>query len=250
MNIYLVDSGASLFSACYARDKEIFQNANILHSFYYMNDFTEKIIIPNVKRFMLDSGAFTLFSKSGAGINWEDYIKKYASFINRNNIKQFFELDIDNLIGYEKVVYYRKRLEDLTGKQPIPVWHKSRGLDEYIKTCEEYPYVAIGGIVTKEITKSEYKFFPWLINTAHSHETKVHGLGFTSFQELKKYRFDSVDSSSWTSGARFGSVCRFDGKKVVNTGKPQGTRIADYKPLTYHNFKEWLKYVEYAEKRL
>lgn len=250
MNIYLVDAGASLFGSCYERDKDIFRDANILHSFYYMREFTEKIIIPKAKRFMLDSGAFSLFSSNGAGTNWNDYIKSYAQFINRNNIKLFFELDIDSLIGYEKVLYLRKQLEDLTGRQPIPVWHKSRGREEFVKMCEEYKYVAIGGIVSKEITKSEYKFFPWFINTAHQHGAKIHGLGFTSFSDLEKYRFDSVDSSAWTSGARFGSVSRFDGKRVVSTGKPQGTRIVDYKPLAYHNFKEWLKYVNYAEKHL
>ena len=198
---------------------------------------------------MLDSGAFTFFS-AGGSVNWDDYIKRYAQFIKKNNIDLFLELDIDKLISYEKVLYYRKKLEDMTGKPCIPVWHKTRGQDEFIKMCEEYNYVALGGIVSKEITQKEYKFFPHLIKIAHSHGAKIHGLGFTSLQGLTKYHFDSVDSTAWLSGNRFGSVYKFNGKTMENYGKQAGQRLADYKAVTLHNFKEWVKFQQYAEKYL
>lgn len=228
---------------------ELFKNANILQSFYYCNDFTEKVIIPSSKRFMLDSGAFTFFS-SGSSIDWWDYIKKYAAFIKRNNVDLYFELDIDKIIGYEKVLYYRKKLEDLTGKPCIPVWHKSRGKDEFIKMCEQYKYVAIGGIVSKEITQKDYKFFPYLINTAHDYGAKIHGLGFTNLQGLTKYHFDSVDSTAWVSGNRFGAVYKFNGRTMIKFSKQEGQRLANSKEVALHNFKEWVKFSQYAEKYL
>ena len=46
------------------------------------------------------------------------------------------------------------------------VWHKSRGKDYWLKMIKEYDYVAIGGIVTKEIKPSEYKYFHWFIRQA------------------------------------------------------------------------------------
>ena len=190
----------------------------MLQSFYYCDEFTEKMIIPNSKRFMLDSGAFTFFS-SGGSVNWGEYIKRYANFINRNKVDLFFELDIDKLIGYQKVLYYRKILEDLTGKPVIPVWHKSRGQDEFIRMCEKYKYVSIGGIVSKEISTKEYRFFPYFINTAHKHGAKIHGLGFTNLQGLTQYHFDSVDSTSWVGGNRFGRVYKFNGKTMVQYKK-------------------------------
>lgn len=199
---------------------------------------------------MLDSGAFTFFS-AGGDVNWNDYIKQYAAFINRNRVKNYFELDIDKLIGYEKVLYYRAKLEDMTGKPCIPVWHKSRGKDEFIKMCEQYDYVSIGGIVSKEITQKEYKYFPHFISTAHKHGAKIHGLGFTNVQGLRRFRFDSVDSTSWLGGGRFGTVFKFDGQTMTtHIKKAQGQRIADYKAATIHNFKEWKKFAEYAEKYL
>ena len=273
MNLYLAEGG-SIFEKCwkineqerrktdclftaqeaYHEEKsgakgDLFEKTNILQSFYYCNEFTEKIIIPKSKNFMLDSGAFTFFSAGGA-VDWNEYIKKYANFIKRNNITLYFELDIDKLIGYDNVLYYRKKLEDMTGKPCIPVWHKSRGKDEFIKMCEQYNYVSIGGIVSKEIKQTEYPFFTWFINEAHKRGCKIHGLGFTNLQGLTKYHFDSVDSTAWVSGNRFGSVYKFNGKTMIKYDKKQGQRLADYKAVAIHNFREWVKFQQYAEKYL
>ena len=61
------------------------------------------------------------------------------------------------MVGYKKVKQIRAKLERLTGKQSIPVWHLSRGMDEFRGICKDYGYVAIGGIVSGEITKDKYK---------------------------------------------------------------------------------------------
>ena len=98
----------------------------ILESFYYVDEDTERLL-PYFGDFLLDSGAFTFMQNAKSHVNWNDYIEKYADFINRNDIHKFFELDIDSVIGYSKVKEFRKTLERLTGKQCIPVWHKSRG---------------------------------------------------------------------------------------------------------------------------
>ena len=228
---------------------DLFKDANILQSFYYCNKFSEEVIIPSCKNFILDSGAFTFFS-SGKNVDWNDYIKKYADFINRNNIDLFFELDIDVLVGYENVLKLRKTLEQLTNKKCIPVWHKSRGKEEFIKMCEEYDYVALGGIVSKEFKQKDYKYFKWFINEAHKRGTKIHGLGFTNLKGLEKYKFDSVDSSSWTAGNRFGSIYIFDGKTMKSHKRPEGQRLADQKKVALHNFNEWVKFSKYAERNL
>ena len=41
-------------------------------------------------------------------------------------------MDVDNIIGYEKVLELRKILLEATDKI-IPVWHKNRGIDEFKK---------------------------------------------------------------------------------------------------------------------
>ncbi len=220
----------------------------ILESFYYADEWTEWAI-PKLSKFLLDSGAFTFFS-SGKHVDWDDYLCRYADFINKNNVKLFFELDIDPLVGYENVLKIRKKLESKTGKKSIPVWHKSRGRDEFLKMCDEYEYVALGGIVSKEITREEYKYFPWFINEAHKRGAKIHGLGFTSMTGLPKYHFDSVDSSSWTTGNRFGRVHKFDGKTVKTYDRPEGCRFKSPREVAINNFNEWVKFSKYARTHL
>lgn len=246
MRIYAAESGAVYQAYLQA---ELFKRAYILQSFFYANDFTEIAIIPNAKDFLLDSGAFS-FMAGAAAANWDEYVERYADFINRNKVKKFFELDIDKVVGYDEVKRYRKKLEMLTGEQSIPVWHKSRGVEEYRRLCDEYPYIAIGGIAIKEIRKDEYPMFAPMITEAHKLGAKVHGLGFTQIQLLTRYHFDSVDSSAWTTGNRFGYVYYFDGKTMKKVDAPPGHRLADQRRVAVHNFCEWLKFKEYAEEHL
>lgn len=221
----------------------------ILESFYYADKDTERLL-PLFGDFLLDSGAFTFMQNNKTHVEWEEYIERYADFIKRNGINKFFELDIDSVVGYNKVKDFRQKLEYLTGKQCIPVWHKSRGIKEYQKMCDEYGYVAIGGIVSREIKPDQYKAFPTMISEAHKRGAKVHGLGFTNLSLLPKIHFDSVDSTAWTTGNRFGFVYRFNGKTMVKHDAPKGKRLADSRKVALNNYTEWIKFQKYAEDNL
>lgn len=247
MNLYLAANWQGIDKAYIP--KESMFDISILESFYYSDSWTEALI-PYFKSFMLDSGAFTFMTSHKGQVDWNDYIRRYAEFINKNGVKLFYELDIDSIVGYEKVIEMRRWLESATGKNPIPVWHKSRGKEEFLKMCDEYDYVAIGGIVSKEITRQEYKYFPWFINEAHKRGCKIHGLGFTNLEGIQKYHFDSVDSTAWTTGNRFGSIYRFNGTTMEKYDKKQGQKLADSRAVAINNFNEWLKFQKYAETHL
>ena len=222
----------------------------ILESFYTINNAKtlNRINKLNKENFLLDSGAFTFMNNYKGKINWQEYIDKYADFIISNNIKYFFELDIDSIVGYSKVKEYTNYLETKVGRQCIPVWHKSRGIDNWKEITKKYKYVAIGGIVIKEIKPEDYKYFIELIKIAHKNNCKVHGLGFTVTRELKKYHFDSVDSTNWLSGGRFGQLHNFNGEYIES--KSYKNKRAKYKQIDSHNLKEWIKFQEYADKYL
>jgi hypothetical protein len=242
MKIFLAGSGWE--KTCWANDN--FYNFNRLESFAYISKF-EETILKKYKNFLLDSGAFTYLNNANDNkINWDDYIDKYANFINKHDIKYFFELDIDNIVGLKEVERLRHKLEKKTKKKSIPVWHKNRGLDYWKKMVSEYKYVAIGGIVTNEIKRKEYIFFNSLIKIAENNNCNVHGLGFTNLKGLKKYKFYSVDSTSWLSGNRFGAVYWFNGITMKKQNKKQGQRVLTNKTAK-HNFKEWVKFNNYAE---
>lgn len=204
--------------------KALFDNLTplyVLESFYYFKEWQARFI-KDCKMFLLDSGAFTFMNNSRNKVDFGEYLQKYIKFINKYDVKYFFELDIDNIVGYGKVKQIRTELEQGTGKKCIPVWHKSRGLKEWEKLTQEYDYVAIGGIVTKEIQPQDYKYFAPMLKIARENKSQVHGLGFTTMQGIKKYRFNSVDSTSWLSGQRFGGIYQFTGDSLKLLKNRQG----------------------------
>jgi hypothetical protein len=216
----------------------------ILESFYYVRDY-QIPLIHSAELFLLDSGAFTFMSNSKKAVDWDEYLDRYIAFINEHKVKYFFELDIDAVVGYDEMKRMRARLERETGRRCIPVWHKSRGIDEFKKLCADYDYIAIGGIVTKEITREEYPQMKKLVAYARQNGTKVHGLGFTE-KDIADYGFYSCDSTTWNMVSRFGKIYRFtDGRIVVATPKGKKIDKSKYVEGEVHNIREWIKYQNY-----
>ena len=225
----------------------------ILESFYYARD--NKVIqklIPELGGFLLDSGAFS-FMQGKEAVDWDAYIEDYANFINTFKIDLFFELDIDKIVGLKEVERLRKKLISLTGKRPIPVWHPNRTTRYWTEIMlKEYEYVAIGSTTANNISRERHEaVFPWFISTAHDAGVKIHGLGYTSIEGLKRFHFDSVDSTAWLYGNRGGYLYRFNPltggmDKIV---KPQGHRLNAMEAAKW-NFAEWIKFQEYAERYL
>lgn len=224
----------------------------ILESYYYdRTNLNVAKLIPHFKGFLLDSGAFTFRRHNGSNDHsYEEYASKYAEYINEYRINRYFELDIDNIVGYDRVLQIRKTIEHLTCKQCIPVWHPSRGKDDYINMCKEYQYIAIGGIAGLSKNDDIYimyrKSFPWLIDIAHKYSAKIHGLGYTDMAGLQQYHFDSVDSATWVHGNRCGFLYWFDGKIVRREMAPDGHCLTDSRATAIHNYGEWLKFQKFA----
>lgn len=244
MKIYLAGLTNQNISGIFKHD-----NPYILQSFFYLKDWMYPYIL-NHWNFMLDSGAYTFLenAKKGNNIDWDSYILKYADIINKLNIEHFLELDIDNVVGLKEVERLRDKLEQATNKKCIPVWHKKRGLDYYKKMCKDYPYIAIGGIVSGEISSKDYPVFTNLLNIAKESKTKVHGLGFTNLIGLTKYKFYSVDSTSWLI-SKYGELCKFNGTSVKRN-ITRGLGKLNTKKADVHNFTEWIKFQKYAEANL
>lgn len=224
------------------------QDLSILESYYYArkNPLFERLYYKGVD-LLLDSGAFT-FMVSGAKIDWYKYVEDYAAFINKYQIEKFFELDIDSIIGLQEVERLREKLETLTGRKCIPVWHKSRGIDYWKKMCEEYSYIAIGGIVSKEIPRGKIASIATsLINMAHAKGVKVHLLGYTPCDILaENIPLDSADSTTWIVGNRSGTIYKFDGRKICKYNAPKGKRLKASE-VARHNFYEWAKYQKFLK---
>lgn len=228
-----------------------------LVSFYDSKHKWAKFFLDNNKRyrgFIMDSGAFSLLGSQKhktKGVNWDEYVERYADLVNKYEIENFIELDLDAIIGIEEVERLRAKLERLTGRQCMPVWHKSRGWDYWLRMVSEYKYVCIGGIAAWDITPGEIGIFRPLLNESRKHDCKVHGLGFTSTTKLAQFPFYSVDSSTWNSGERWGRLSKFVNGKIGSIYPPKGKRIASSSEqrssILQYNFREWCKYCYYMD---
>lgn len=255
MDNYLVSTG-TLHGLCHhkpvdpGRAKLAEPGLYVLESFFYVKDWMLPYIDNKVWNFMLDSGAFTFIKQKTKSVNtkastdWDDYVCRYADFILKHDIHLFLELDIDVAVGLSRVEQLRHTLEARTGRQCIPVWHRSRGLDYWRGMVKDYPYVAIGGLAIKAIHRKEYRYLNKLCDIAHETRTRVHGLGFAPASGLTNYRFDSVDSTNWTMGNRAGYLDVFTGAGLRKVKCPPGTRLKA-RETAMHNFGEWVKYQRY-----
>lgn len=234
--------------------KKIEEISYVLESYYAARNspITKQRIQRKVwNDFLLDSGAYSFIAAQAKGkkieIDWDAYLQEYIEFINKYDIDKFFELDIDSVVGLPEVERLRTKLEAGTRKKCIPVWHISRGKDYFIKMCKEYDYIAFGGILTDGVpTKEIMKVLPWFTKTAHKYGCKIHGLGLTC-RGIEKLGLDTVDSTSWLSGGRFGSLHQFDGEGIKSVTF-KNKRAKDYKQIDKHNLEQWMKYQKYLER--
>lgn len=174
-----------------------------LMSYYYMRNNRElaEFIRDNSEEILIDSGAFSF--RGGDKVKFAKYVSEYAEWIkefDRPNVLGFIEMDIDNVIGYDNVLKFRKVLESVSDKI-IPVWHPELGIEEYRKMCHEYSIVAIP---CREVVKEEQ--YLSMIKYAHENNCKVHGLAMTKTRVLDKVPFDFVDSASWSRETVYGRV--------------------------------------------
>lgn len=219
-----------------------------LESFYTFKNYAMlKNTIPQTD-ILIDSGAFTFMNGGGSPDTLDAYLDEYIAFCRDQKVTHFFELDVDVVKGLPWVERARTKLENATGRQCIPVWHRSRGMEYYKALCREYSYIAIGGLVTKEIMRKEYAIFEPMLAYAKEHNCKVHGLGLTNFSAIKKYRFYSVDSTSWTSGHRFGTFYRYkDGELLQYKSKTKRVKTGIDREIGQYNWDEWCKYQRWAD---
>ena len=201
---------------------------------YYIRDNSEEILI--------DSGAHSF--QKGKKVDWVKYTQEYADFIkqfDQPKVVGYFEMDVDNVIGYENVLKLRKILESVSDKI-IPVWHRNRGIEEFKKMCQDYAgkVVAVTGFKNEDIQDHQYIMF---LKYAKKYGCKVHCLGMTRKKILDKVPFDYTDSSSWVQQTVYG---RIEGKGKVSREFSRTTREVVFeenylagKKMQEHYYRKW-----------
>lgn len=201
-------------SIAYAMVKDGIRMKYNLMSYYYIKSKLElaAFIRDNTDEIMIDSGAHSF--QKGVKVDWLEYTKQYAEFIkqfDRPNVVGYFEMDVDNIIGYDKVKALRAILTAVSDKI-IPVWHKNRGIDDFKEMCRSHTgrVVAITGFKNEDIKDHQYLMFT---KYAHEQGCRIHCLGMTRKAVLDSCPFDYTDSSSWSAQSRFGHLQTYGGRK-------------------------------------
>jgi hypothetical protein len=182
---------------------------NLLWSYAYARrldvakTLREDFRVPEVS-FFADSGAHSARTL-GITITVDDYaawIKKW-----RHCFTVYANLDV--IFGPAATWENQRRLEDDHGLHPMPVFHTGEPwsvLDRYLE--QGYTYIALG----KLLGNPWGKLAPWLHKafTRADGAAVFHGFGLTAWPAIREFPFYSVDSSSWGSPYRFGTVRLFD----------------------------------------
>lgn len=197
----------------------------ILISFFYVRHKWGKNLdelkeyLTNFEFVLLDSGAFTLFSKPLTYDTIERYAYDYAEFILdfKKYITAAVELDLyeKEEVG-QKSHRLREDILDKTGVDILPVYHgdfipiNQQSFSDWQAFCKKYRYV---GVASKMVEAGPSKI-AGLVTEAAKHGTMVHGFGITKQDFIKTARFYTCDSSAWTNGQRFGSHYVFEHNKL------------------------------------
>ena len=231
---------------------------NLMSYFYVRKEYERSLWIrDHSEEVMIDSGAHSF--QKGQKVEWEQYTQEYADFIrtfDRPNIIGYFEMDVDVIIGYERVLQLRKILQSATNKL-IPVWHKGRGLEEFDRMCREFSgrIVAISGFKNEDIADDQYIMF---LKRAKHFGCRLHCLGMTRRKILDRVPFDYVDSSSWRQDFTYARVILPNGrKKKVNSDwfrvheNRDKVELMNYQwgvRMQKHYYEKWRKFDEDSQR--
>lgn len=180
-----------------------------------------------MQKLFLDSGAYTLYSRSIAYAKendcerWDfyntqefwDYIDRYAGFVSQWDKELDLYANMDAIGNAEISWRNQQYLEEEWGLTPMPVVHQGTSLDwisHYLK--RGYPIIALGGLVGAKRTVSSMR--SWLDRCfelvcdpkTRLPKVKVHGFGLTSYSLLLRYPWYSVDSTTWIKRGNFGEL--------------------------------------------
>jgi hypothetical protein len=222
---------------------------NVFLSYYYLRNRADvKEFLEGFRRngmnIALDSGAHTFLAGAGKSkatvvrgepvkenpdrycweyINW---LKKYGHYF-----EFYVELDIDRVVGYEKVLEYRRLFKE-NGLQDklVLVWHESipDSIKEWEKSCQESRYVAIAD-------EPEFSRMNTLMDIAKKYKRKVHGFAMTKPDYIAKFPFYSVDSTSWKAGSKYGVTYCIQGNRIVTVEKEERRRIMNFDYFKKYN---------------
>lgn len=155
-----------------------------------------------------DSGAY-----SAASLGVQIDLKEYAAWLKDWQRLLTVRATLDVIGDPQATARNTAKLESM-GLPVLPVFHVGTPFEKLEELCQQYDYIALGGMVPH--TTNPQAILRWLVRCfqiARHTGTVFHGFGQTQINTLKLLPFYSADSSTWSSGARFGAIVLWDDKR-------------------------------------
>jgi len=168
-------------------------------------------------RLFLDSGAFTAWSQ-GTEIN----LKKYVAYCHEHQKQWDIIAGLDVIGDWQasKLNYLDMRSE---GLNILPTFHVGEPWEFLEWLCSEWKYVAIGGMVPYLSSNAPHFKKPLIRFLIKSHgiaakaRCRLHGFGLTTWEIVKMFNWESIDSTSFLAGQKFGRALGVKGSNTQNT---------------------------------
>jgi hypothetical protein len=220
----------------------------VLYSYFYIYQMRREGFIARMQEeykdveWFLDSGAFTYFAKYKVEphklMPWKIYKKLYFNYVGETWERwcRIAELDLDNSFDELTLDVLAEWRDEMVEKWPtapiMPVWHPNRGPEDWTSVCRDkrFRHLAIGsgsgmdGMLRR------------MVMEARQRNKTVHGFGMTKVNtSLQKIPYDSVDSTSWLMGQKFGTLFVFQNNKFRLLGK-DGSMGKNVRKFYRHHF--------------
>jgi len=160
----------------------------------------------------------------------EEYLRGYLDFLKRwgERFSGYVELDLG---PPEEKTRLRMWFHE-EGLDPIPVFHQRDPFSYLIKLMEDYPYIALGAVANvpeDEVKRISARIF----RRAREYGVKLHGLGMTKIELMKRFPWYSVDSITWISSVKYGRIPWYSRKrrKLVVFGSSRQAKEGNLQPL-------------------
>ena len=177
----------------------------ILLSFAYMNPHVLRVVKATQGHvdWLLDSGAFTAHQQ-GKEID----IKEYMKFLSEHGSLFWQTIGLDK-VGDSKATKENLRIMRSEGFNPMPVLTVDEHANEAVELLgDNCKHLCVAGGVTVPVNLYAPRLS--MIRSLVGDQAWLHGLGFSRGPVVANTAVDSVDSSTWLAGKRWGQLVWFD----------------------------------------
>lgn len=147
----------------------------------------------------IDSGAYSVYTGKVKHIDLDAFIKDLKIW----RCQIFAGLDVIGDAERSRENCERMRQKGLV---PIPTYHIWEDPEFLSYYCENYDYIALGGIAHLQSASVSTTWLDYCFKIIGQYwPIRVHGFAITGKKKLERYPFYSVDSTNWLAAAKFGN---------------------------------------------